>query len=277
MPINPSDIQCVLSGGTYNSDPDKSLGDNPSLRAIWGMTNNLFSDVTAAAAEEGNIDFRCFYIVNNSENDTFFDTRIYLEQEDSHSIMEIGIAKETDIQQIVISGIAEGGSYSIKYENSTISIEWRLQLLDWGQALQDALNSIEGLGGIVVNSSSYRNEGSTRDLTRVFEINFTGASNYRYHPMLELISNDIVGSPVISINKKKNGCPINSIAAKIDVDIIEPYGITWSSPTAEDPLLIGNLRGGDSFPVWIKRTVEVGALPRVADGFLLKILGKPYS
>lgn len=276
MPINQNDIQCVLSGGTYNADPNLSLGDSPSLRVVWGRNNNLFNNVDTIEARDGNIDYRCVYVVNNNATDSFFDTRIYFEQaETAASSMEIGIAKDTDVQQIIISGIAEGGSCSLQYEDSVISVDWKLQLSTWARAFQDALNALSELGGVVVTASSYSNGGSTRDLTRVFEIRFEGVSNYRYHSILQLVSNNIVGTPVISISKVKNGCPINSVAAKIDVDTIEPYGITWSVPSSLSPLSIGTIRGGDSFPIWIKRITPPNTPFKIADGFTLKILGKP--
>lgn len=279
MAISPNDILYVLSGGRYNSDPNKSLGGDPSSRTIWGTMNNLFADVTSIEAQEGYVDYRCLYIVNNHTNDSFYDVRLFIEtQIAGGSNIKIGVAEETDIQQVIISGIAEGGSFTVAYEDYNIIVPWELILANWAKHLQDGLNAIPELGGVEVDVSSYPNEGSTRDITRVFEVRFAGVSNNRYHPILTLVSNDIVAptKPQIQIIKVKDGCPINSIAAKIDTETIEPYGIEWGTPSALQPILVGTMRAGDSFPVWVQRTTPANASPLIQDGFKLRTLGRPF-
>lgn len=278
MPISASDIQYVFSGGTYNSDPSESLGGDPSLRVIWGTNNNLFDDITPNEAADGATDYRCFYIVNNHATDAFYDTRLFIESDITGGAdIQIGIAKDTDVQQVVVSGISEGGSLTLAYEGTSVVMNWNLQLSQWAKNLQDALNALESLDGVIVNASEYPNNGSTRDMTRVFEVRYEGNSNYRYHTLLTLVSNNIVGSPTVQIIKLKNGCPINSIAAKVDGVTIEPYGITWSNPTPEDPILIGTLQAGDQCPVWIARTVAAGTGPQASDGLTLQVLGRPFA
>jgi len=280
MAINPSDISCVLSGGTYNNDPYLSLGGEPSLRAIFGVTNNLFDDVTSDEALVGHVDYRCLYVVNNHATDSFYNTQLYIEsQTTGGSNIEIGVPMETDVQQIIVSGLAQGGSFTIDYDGQTVIVAFNLFLEQWATNIQNGLNAIPELGGVVVDVSSYSNGGSVWDLTRVFEIRFEGVSDHRYHPTLTLVSNDIIAPtpPTIQIVKITNGCPINVVAAQIDTDQIEPYGITWSEPDVDNTLVVGTIQAGDSFPVWLKRTTLAGTDPINSDGFILRILGKPFA
>lgn len=278
MAVTAEDIKLVLSGGTYNSDPNASLGGDPSLRVVWGTTNNLFDDVTSDEAAEGYVDYRCIYAVNNSEDSAFYSTRVYIEDQVADgSTVEVGIAMETDVQQIIISGIAEGGSFTVQYEDETAVVAWDLDLAQWAVNLQNALNGLDALTDTVVSVNSYRNDGSSRDLTRVFEIQFLGVDNYRYHPILVLAANNISPAPpIIEIYKTKNGCPINSIAADIEVETTAPYGIDFTTPTNEDPILVGTMQAGDSFPIWIKRTTPAAAEPLATDGFVLRVMGRPF-
>lgn len=277
MTIAASDIKYVYSGGTYNADPAKSLGGDPSLRVVWGTTNNLFEDVTSLEAEEGYTDYKCIYVVNNHASDTFYDSRVYIaSQVTGGSEIEIGVIKTTEIQQIIVSGIAEGGSFTIAYEGTSVVVNWNLYLTEWAKNLENALNALPLLGGVSVSASSYRNHGSTRDLTRVFELSFLGVNNYCYHPILTLVSNNITGSPTMEIVKRVNGSPINAIAPKIDSSIIEPYGVTWESPSITSPISVGSLRSSDTYSIWVRRYTPPGSSPLASDGFVLRVTGRPF-
>lgn len=278
MTVTAEDIKLVLSGGEYNSNPYDSLGGDPSLRVVWGTTNNLYDDVTSDQALDGYIDYRCIYAVNNNEDSSFYSSRIYVEnQVDEGSDIEIGVAKETDIQQVIVSGIAEGGSFTLQYEDEQFEVDWNVDIQQWAINLQNELNGLDPLTDVVVTVSSYRNDGSTRDLTRIFEIQFLGVDNNRYHPILVLVTNAITPtSPIIEIYKTKNGCPINSIAPEIEVETTLPFGVNFVSTDADNPILIGTLNAGDSFPIWVKRTTSVEAEPLSSDGFTLRMMGRPF-
>ena len=275
MVISPSDIGYVFSGGTNNSDPLKSLGGEPSVNIVLGLNNNLFEDVSAELAQTGNTDYRCIYVVNNNESSSLNNTKIFIEyQAEIGTNIEIGIPLEQDKQRIIIAGIAEGGSFTIKYEDSPITITWQDNLINLTSILATALNNVVPLGGIGVQSNWYANNGSTRDITRVFDIYFADDNNFRYHPLITLTSNNITGSPEIQILKLQNGCPINAIAATIEKSTTPPYGVTWSVPYWFSPVEIGILQPGDFFPVWIKRIMSPKSEPVAYDGFVLRTQGE---
>ena len=276
MAISPSDIRYVLSGGAYNNDPYKSLGGEPSSHIVWGVSNNLFNDVSDADAKAGNVDYRCIYVVNNNSTFPFYDVHILIEnQATGGSNIEIGVPIDTDIQHIVITGTVTSGSYTISYEGQNLVIGWSPYLSTWAKNLQDALNSISDLGGIVVSATSH--VITSGNINYLFEVRFEGVSNYRYHPTLQLVSNNLSGQSSIDIIKIQNGCPINAIAATIETSIAAPFGIVWVSPDDLSPLGVGVLKAGYFFPVWIKRTTSPATAPLAADGFTLKVLGRPFA
>jgi hypothetical protein len=71
MAIAPSDIVFRLSvvaaaGDTTSSTPAASLGDQVSTSVITTATlNNLFDDVSGAEAAAGDVEYRCFFVLNN--------------------------------------------------------------------------------------------------------------------------------------------------------------------------------------------------------------------
>jgi len=52
-----------------------------------------------------------------------------------------------------------------------------------------------------------------------------------------------------------------------------PPGITFDSPLRGNPKELGNLRPGDFFPVWVKRTTPEGTLTSALDDFIIRIDG----
>src|SRR4051812_3431674 len=71
MPIIASDIIYRLSvaaaaGDTTASTPNASLGDQVSTTLIVGASlDNLFDDVDGGEAAAGDIEYRCFFVLNN--------------------------------------------------------------------------------------------------------------------------------------------------------------------------------------------------------------------
>ena len=65
MPIVATDISRRLSGGATNTNPAASLGGAMSSTAFSSaVANNLFDNVLGAESSAGDIEHRCFYVVN---------------------------------------------------------------------------------------------------------------------------------------------------------------------------------------------------------------------
>lgn len=79
MPIASTDIDFHLSGGSGNSDPDAALGGAISTTQITGATlGNLFDTVGSDEANDGDVEYRCFYVKNNHGSLTLQNTVIYI-------------------------------------------------------------------------------------------------------------------------------------------------------------------------------------------------------
>ena len=79
MSIITSDIKCLLSGGAGNTDPNAALGGIISVTEIVDDTlDNLFDDVSGAEHAAGDINYRCFYVKNNSA-EIAYNVKIYID------------------------------------------------------------------------------------------------------------------------------------------------------------------------------------------------------
>jgi hypothetical protein len=269
MSISGNDIVYVLSGGSNNADPNKSLGGNPSSHFILGTINNLFDDVTQEEVNAGQIDYRCFYIFNDSATDTLYGSQLYVpSQVASGSDITVGLLSGNDVQAINILGTVTGGTYDVQYDTEpALTIAHDPDAAVWGQNLQTALRTLPNLGGVTVSVGVY--VGAV-----AFQVNFVGTASNRNHPLLVITASTLTGVGVtFNVNKVVDGGPINSIAHAIDVSTTPPTGINFGFPTHASPILVGDLRPTEGFAVWIKRTTPVAASPLANDGFTIRLAG----
>jgi hypothetical protein len=273
--VEASDILVVLSGGSTNSDPAASLGGSPSQQPV---TTNLFSNITVDEAVIGKTDYRCVYVFNNNSTDYFDTTKIYVfSQEAGGADVELGVSYKTEVQKILVSSAntISSGSFDLKYtgvsDSTTVTVNWNASTSVWAINLRTALRTITGLEDVTVQVGT-----SNSGTVVIFTISFGGGADKRYHDILSTAANNLVGgSPNISITKIINGSPINAIDPEISSEIATPPEITFSTANALSPITIGKLGPLDGAPIWIKRTVEADAPPKIGDGFTLRVNGVP--
>jgi len=272
--ITNTDIVFVLSGGPSNTDPNASLGGEPSSHQIAAGLDNLFDDVSDSAAVQGVTDYRCFYIFNNSATDNFFNTALWIDSvTDGSGDIFLGLTLANDLQQVVVTGTITGGSLAITYESSTVTWNWSSSLSQWALNLQNALNTITNppLSGVVVTVSQL-------GLNTTFQVQFAGNDSFRFQPLLTHGNiNTLFGCTGVAITKIVNGSPINSVASTIDVSTTIPFGINFNQPIFSNPITLGALRHTDGFPVWVQRTIPPGSGAVAAAGFVLRYKGSPIS
>jgi len=269
MAITSTDITFTFSGGSNNSNPDESLGGEPSVHPI--INKRLFDDVTNAETKSGVIDYRCFYVNNESNVDSLYNATIYIAYTTPGDVtVQVGFNFENERQNLIISNamFVTGGSFTLIYTDSTnhdVVVDWNSNLSIWSSNLQTALRSISNLEDVIVS-------GSLSGTSAIFEIDFVGVSSKRYHELLVLKTggNNLVSVEAITISavKSVSGSPINRVADVIDVDTTTPNSIVFDSTAS-----IGDIRPLDSIPIWIKRTVPVNTLAIENDGFVLRIRG----
>lgn len=270
--ITGSDIAYVLSGGSSNTNPYLSLGGDPSGYTIQGSLNNLFPNIGVELATAGDEDYRCIYIFNNNETDSLWEAELYIaEQVSEGSDLAIGVQQATDIQKISFVNAPTGGSFTASYGGEEFTADYGVNNSDF------ATNFKSALVGTGLISSDVTVEVSTGGGVLYFTINFIGEDNYRYHELIELISNDLVGTTEIQFSKLSNGAPINSIAALLPTVRTVPNGVTFTIPSISDPIEIGTLNSGEGFPIWIRRTTPSNAAAVEDDGFTLTLKGSPIQ
>ena len=264
MAVVSSDIKLLLSGGVFNTDPNLSLGGESSTQELIGVINNLFDDISDEENEDGRIDFRCIYVLNENLTDTWVEVQAQiLSQVEGGASVELGISSITEQQNITLTGTSSGGSFTISYEGDNVVVAYDADLATWASNLQAGLNGLSSLSGVAVSASE---SGSIIK----FEIAFEGDDDNRNHDLIVLVINAITGSPTIDIEEVQAGAPINSVAPDIGAfDTTPPTGVEFSSGV----LSIGDLRGGEDFPLWVKRTTVANVEPVEDDGFSLRVTG----
>lgn len=77
--ITITDLKFFLSGGSGNSDPDASLGGDKSSQEIASnVLSNLFDEVSGDEHTEGDIEFRCLFVKNDSA-ETAYNVKFWIE------------------------------------------------------------------------------------------------------------------------------------------------------------------------------------------------------
>jgi hypothetical protein len=261
-------INFFLSGGSGNSNPNRSIGGPPSAFPVLGSLNNLFADVTSAEAIAGKTDFRCFYVKNNSSTEYLYDIECYIDSQSSRgSSAEVGIAIVTDIQSIEIKGSVTSGNLILQYEQAQFVVNWEGSAQNFQNNLISGLASI-GLEGVEVSTSL---SASSQN----FNITFQGNQDKRNHQKLVVSQNNLEGAISVSILKLSEGQPINSNAPLLAVETIPPAKVNFYA--ASQRVALGTLRPGDFVPIWIKRTTSPNTDFKENDYFVFKISGKPFA
>jgi hypothetical protein len=268
MAITLSDISFVYSGGSNNIDPKKSIGGPPSINPVNASVNNIFSDVKKEESEAGLVDYRCFYVFNDNESNSIFNVNVYLKsQKQGLSSCQIGLSKSTEEQVLSLSSSPISGSFRLIYENyTTYPIDWDNNYLIFQKNIENALNDLEVLSGVVVQ----------RIFPNNYKISFLGDDNYRNHELLTVGINDLSPSTTVSVKKSAEGQPLNSIAPRLPTISTTPSGVIFyetSDLSNETKVFIGDLRPKDGVPIWIKRTTLGSVTNDENNGFEFRFSG----
>lgn len=265
MTLTSNDITFVYSGGQNNLDPSKSLGGSPSNNVLSGLANNLFTNLKKEEFASQFVDFRCFYICNNSFSDTLYNSSVYLESQISGvSNCQLGIAKSTDEQIIQLNSIPNSGSIKLKYESyTTSSILWNSNNVAFRKNIQEALNNLDIFSGVTVGDVGNNS----------FLISFLGSNNYRNYSLLQVAENNLSPSTTIDIAKRTEGEPINSIAPLLPTKTTIPNNVDFYETSESYRILIGDLHPGDVVPIWVKRSSFGQVSEDQTNGFAFRVSG----
>lgn len=271
MTATAEDIVLVLTGGSFNTNPNESLGGDPSNQPIIGTLNNLFDNISDTDAAAGVTDYRCIYIFNNNEIDSFYNVKLYISSQVADGAdVQLGIFETTETQRITVTGTVTSGSFQISYTPPASTLQTRTVTYNadqgvWATNLETAINSIDTLSCTVTAAGTFGN--------RIFNILF---DDNRSHDLLGVSTSGLVGSGLgIDSAKSTTGSPINAIPTLLEVETTPPFEVSFVDTSVDEPIEIGTLYPEEGFPIWIKRTIPAGATAMLGDGFSLKILASP--
>lgn len=245
------ELTYVLSGGVINQDPDLSIGGPPSPTIIDDTVNNLFADVTGAQTNSGYTDYRCYYVFNDNEED-YVNFEVWIDSQiASGSVCTIGVLTQNEIQNIQFVNVS-GGDFTLSLDGhvtNTIPFTFSSDLMASG--IQSALRALPNANQCVVTA-----QGSD-----AYQIEYTGINMNTAYPMMTFDVNNLLPNNPLQLagaqfTRIQGGSPVNTIAPDTGVVTTPPTGITFSEPDANSPFLIGTVRIGDGFPVWIKRVTD---------------------
>lgn len=92
MPLSQADIELRLSGGATNTNPNASLGGTMSSQVlITDEINNAWDDISGIEASIGDVEYRCFYVVNKSTQFYWRDVRIWVSQQTPSATEDVAI------------------------------------------------------------------------------------------------------------------------------------------------------------------------------------------
>lgn len=165
MAIVAGDIDFHLSGGAANSDVNASLGGVRSSVEITGAAlNNLFDQVSGDESAAGDVEYRCFYILNSHGSLTLQNAAIFIQTNtpdpDSSADIGIGTAAINGTEQTVAdedtapSGVtfssADGSGNALAIgdippgEHRSIWVRWTISAAADALASDDLLIRVQG-------------------------------------------------------------------------------------------------------------------------------------
>lgn len=275
MSLTPNELLFDLSGGANNSTPLLSIGGAASTHKVSSnSSNNLFDDISNAQAMQGYTDYRCIYLENTSDSEILSNAKVFISAiAGTGASIGIGCQFQTEVQTVLVNGIAYGGNFTFTYNgwlaNAGGVVYTFGDVTLWAQSFQRALNAIPELGDVIVT-------GVRDSITTLvtFRITFSGSAGNRAHPLIQIVNNSLFpNTPPIVVSRVQQGGPINAVVNSLENKFVAPSIVTFVSSNVNNPLVIGDLRPGESFALWIKRFVPPGTLSLPGDGFSLTFSG----
>jgi len=260
IPLTRQTISFVLSGGINNSNPNKSIGGNPSDYLINSDNNNIFNDF---ADGQTTISHRCFYLFNESsqviENSMLFANNY----DDENYTIYIGVVKRYDIQNIIFENENNQGFIQFEHNEHFENIAFS-NMNDLKEQIELWLQDVEDSSNISTHLIS----------SKVIQIRFN--NRYKYYSKIKIIEKSVdMGN--VSVTKVQDGAPINAIAQVIPFETTTPFNVEFikTNELLNYGLGLGDVKGDESVAIWLKREVpeDTEEINNRIDGFRFKIKG----
>lgn len=282
--------ECIAfkhSFGPDNCDPCLDLGGPISACDISDDIDNLFHSIGPNLSRKGHEDYRCFYIQNMHPTDTLRNLIAYFEGTGSQvpgkrggTYAALGVTFRSEIQEILVSGSPgikpnEGEFFELLVPgySPTFKVFYDPNITKWVGNFQIAIRAVTGLPevGVTVNDTDVipnvtftinyggydtRNSGEkgTQNHYRLMQ-----ARNHQID-LIQIINNTL-SNVIVNALPVQDGSPVNTIAELIPDEITPPTGIVFDYYLRGNPMRVGDLRPGEYFPIWLRRTLPFPDLP----------------
>jgi hypothetical protein len=270
----PDDIKFYHSGGGSNCDPDNDLGGAISTCELHGGLNTLLDDHTPKQSRKGVIDYRCFYIKNTNGTETLRNTKVYIDSEKpSGSFIDLGVNIKNEVQIVNVAGNKppnEGDSMNITVPGyGSFTVYYHVNPTQWQGRFQTEIRGLEGLNDVKVSVVGII--GFPTDIT--FTLYFDGDSQSRNLGTMTVANPNSLDGCTITISTTKHGAPISTTACAIPDMLTAPACADFRYPLRGDPIELGDLRPGEFFPLWVRRTTPAKTIKLTRDNFRINVDG----
>lgn len=268
--MNPTDIKYLHSGGSGNSDPLKDLGGQPSSAEIG---SNELNDLTPKQSRAGRIDiysppdnfpgpeqpdYRCFYVKNTHSSDFLRNAVFYVDWErESGCWVDVGVVVRDEIQSVEIMGGQppnEGDDMTLNLPTyGDFTVPYHVNITEWQGRFQTEIRGLDGCQDVIVSVAGQI--GFPTDV--VFKVSFIGQCGSHKLQLMSVVTNNLsdgAGMQTIDIMEIQQGSPVSVIACTIPNITTAPSCTGFDYPLRGNPVFVGDLRPGEQFPVWIRRT-----------------------
>ena len=243
-------LKFFYSGAGTAINPKESLGGARNSNEVV----DIFDDVTAKKSRAGQVDYRCIYIKNDDIEGLLRHAKFYVDWErKSGSYVDVGVVLRNAIQAVEIIGLKppnENDEMTLNVPTfGDFIVPYHVNITEWQGRFQTAMRGLDGLQDVIVVVAG--EIGFPTDVT--FKVYFEGQAASRSISLITLVDNSLNGQ-TISITSIQNGSPINIIACTVPSVTTTPACTKFDYPLRGNPIELGNLRPGDEFPVWLRRT-----------------------
>lgn len=279
MPIK-EEIVWVLSGGRSNRNINNSLGGEPSTTVIMDGLNNLFDDVTRLEMKRGNVDYRCFYVKNGSQQ-TWQNIQVYIKsQVEDGAFGYLGVSLADDEQQFSVIADADvtGGYFTFDFDTDlNVRVDYDSDLDTWAANFETALKGVKQLRDVQVTGHYFPDHSTPYYQNKTFytfRILFLSRDGKRNQPIVKPNQNNITGTNVnLSSDKVISGAPCNSVAVKVAAENQRPNNVIFNLTSKNAPIQLGDLKPNEYVPIWLMRENFPGDTEKRNDKITVAIRG----
>ena len=249
-------IKFYLSGGSENSDIEKSIGGDLSSFALG---KDLFSEISAFQSVYGIMDYRCIYLVAEESIQN-----VHIAMENDSVKTHLGFLIQKEIQELVIEDPTVGSNFVLGVDgNYTSPIEWD-NFENTALIIENELNSILTYGKIRCTGLSSLSEKHS------FNLSFSRTNVGMKEELVQVISENGLS---VKVTRSKQGGPINSVPKKIKNVAEKPDKVKFIEELTE-PISIGNMQASDFLPIWIRRTLNKNVKIKKSE-FIINVYANP--